>query len=235
MKPIIGVTSSLEAHRLSVSLDNINSLVNAGAVPTVVPNLLDEENIMQLAETLDGLLVTGGGDIDPTLFGEEPHQKLGSICPERDIFEISIIQKMLALDKPILAICRGCQILSIAAGGDMYQDIYSQIGGNILQHSQKAPNWHASHFVNVNKDSLLYKITQTEKFKVNSYHHQAVRKMPENFEVCATSSDGVIEAYESKKHPFVLGVQWHPECLAQKKDGLSYAIFEAFAEACKDK
>ncbi|MBT2689384.1 gamma-glutamyl-gamma-aminobutyrate hydrolase family protein [Bacillus sp. ISL-47] len=232
MKPVIGVTSDLHDQLLSLSMDNIISLINAEAVPIVLPNLLDEENADQLTETMDGLLVTGGGDIDPILFGEEPHQKLGNICPERDAFEISIIHKMLTLDKPILAICRGCQILNIAAGGDMYQDIYTQLDGTLLQHSQKSPKWHATHYVNVNKDSLLYKIAQKEKFKVNSYHHQAVRKMPVNFEVCAISNDGVIEAFESKKHTFVLGVQWHPECMTQKKDGTSISIFHAFVRAC---
>ncbi|KML43595.1 gamma-glutamyl-gamma-aminobutyrate hydrolase family protein [Cytobacillus firmus] len=232
MKPIIGVTSNLDDHTLSVSMDNIHSLLNAGAVPVVVPNLLDDEKVEKLAETLDGLLLTGGGDIDPTLFGEEPHQKLGSICPERDVFEISMIQKVLARNKPILAICRGCQVLSIALGGDMYQDIFSQIGVPLLQHGQKAPRWHATHFVNVKRDSLLHKVTGMQSFKVNSYHHQAVRKMPENFEVCAEASDGVIEAFESTKHRFALGVQWHPECMTQKNDDPSNAIFDAFVKAC---
>ncbi|KAF0825679.1 gamma-glutamyl-gamma-aminobutyrate hydrolase family protein [Cytobacillus firmus] len=233
MKPIIGVTSNLDDHNLSVSMDNIHSLINAGAVPVVVPNMLDDDKIEKLAETLDGLLLTGGGDIDPTLFGEEPHQKLGSICPERDTFEISMIQKMLARDKPILAICRGCQILCIALGGDMYQDIFSQMGVPLLQHGQKAPRWHATHFVNVKRDSLLHRVTGMLSFKVNSYHHQAVRKMPENFEVCAVANDGVMEAFESKKHSFALGVQWHPECMTQKNDDPSKAIFDEFVKACK--
>lgn len=181
---------------------------------------------------MTGCCLLAGGDIDPTLFGEEPHQKLGSICPERDVFEISMIQKVLARNKPILAICRGCQILSIALGGDMYQDIFSQMGVPLLQHGQKAPRWHATHFVNIKRDSLLHRVTGMQNFKVNSYHHQAVRKMPENFEVCAEASDGVIEAFESKKHRFALGVQWHPECMTQKNDDPSKAIFDAFVKAC---
>lgn len=235
MKPIIGITSDLEGRHLSVSMDNINSVVGAGAVPIVLPNLLDEENIDLLVEKMDGLLITGGNDVDPTLFGEEPHPNLGSVYPERDAFEISIIKKALDLNKPILAICRGCQVLSIAAGGDIYQDIHAQYPGTLLQHSQKAPIWHASHFVDVKKDSLLFDITQTEKFKVNSFHHQAVRKIPDGFDICASSSDGVIEAFESKKNSFVIGVQWHPECMTVKKDGPSLSIFDAFIDACKNK
>lgn len=235
MKPVIGITSDLQGRYLSLTMDNINSIVGAGAVPIALPNLLDEENIDLLLERIDGLLVTGGDDIDPTLFGEEPHQYLGIVYPERDAFEMNIIKKALDLDKPVLAICRGCQVLCVAAGGDIYQDIYSQYPGTPLQHSQKAPRWHASHYVNAKKDSLLYKITQKEKFKVNSFHHQAVRKIPENFEVCARSSDGIIEAFECKNYSFVLGVQWHPECMTEKKDVPSVSIFHAFINACKNR
>ncbi|OHX44674.1 MULTISPECIES: gamma-glutamyl-gamma-aminobutyrate hydrolase family protein [Cytobacillus] len=235
MKPTIGVTSNLNDQLLTLSMDNIDALTESGAVPIVVPNYLVEENINQLIEKIDGLLVTGGGDIDPTLFGEEPHQHLGSICPERDSFEMSIITKMLDHNKPVLGICRGCQILAIAAGGDMYQDIYFQMEGEILQHSQKAPRWHASHFVSVKKDTLLYKIVQTDRIKVNSFHHQAVRELPKEFEVSAISNDSVIEAFESKKHSFVLGVQWHPECLTEKHDKPSLLIFQHFVNACKNK
>ncbi|PLR81470.1 gamma-glutamyl-gamma-aminobutyrate hydrolase [Bacillus canaveralius] len=233
MNPIIGVTSNLIDQQLCVSMDNIDALTGTDAVPLVLPNLLDMAMINSIAGRLDGLLVSGGGDIDPTLFGEEPHRNLGIICPERDSFEINIIKKMLVLDKPILAICRGCQILNIAVGGDMYQDIYDQHDRSLLQHAQKAPRWHASHYVNVKADSLLFQITQKEKFKVNSFHHQAVRRIPVGFEACAMSSDGVMEAFESKTHAFVLGIQWHPESMVMRRDRHSISIFETFIEACK--
>ena len=232
LKPIIGVSSSLKMDLMTVPLENIQAVTAFGGVPIVLPNLVGDE-INTIANMLDGLLLTGGGDIDPTLFGEEPHVGLGSITPERDFFEINLIQKMLELNKPILGICRGAQILNIAVGGDMFQDIYSQNDRTLLQHDQQAPRWHASHFVDVTKDSLLNKITQVDRFKVNSYHHQANRLVPVGFQVSAVSSDRIIEAIESIEHDFVLGVQWHPETLLPKKDIVSEKIMGSFIAACQ--
>lgn len=233
VKPIIGISSNLKEGILSVATENIQAVAAFGGVPIVLPNIVG--NVELIAEKMDGLFLTGGGDIDPTLFGEEPHVGLGSITPERDTFEIAIIKKMLELNKPILGICRGAQILNIAVGGDMYQDIHLQIESKLLQHSQQAPLWHASHFVQVMKGTILSEITQIEKFKVNSFHHQANRSVPTGFEVSAVSSDGIMEAFESKNHKFVMGVQWHPEYLLLKNDSISAAILSAFIDACEVK
>jgi putative glutamine amidotransferase len=232
LKPIIGISSSLKEQSLSVSTDYIQAVIKFGGVPIVLPNL-QEEGIDSFVQLIDGLLLTGGGDIDPTLFGEEPLQKLGNITPERDEFEIAIIQKMLKLNKPILGICRGFQIMNIAVGGDMYQDIYTQTEKRLLQHTQHAPRWHASHFVQVKKGTILSGIVQREKFKINSFHHQAVRKIPNEFKVSALASDGIIEAFESKIHTFVMGLQWHPESMISKNDPVSSAIFKAFIMSCE--
>ena len=232
MRAIIGVSSNIKEDLLSVPISNIRAITKFGGVPIVLPNFVGDE-FEKIAETIDGLLLTGGGDIDPTLFGEEPLPGLGNIVPERDLFEMALIQKMLELNKPILGICRGAQIMSIAMGGDMYQDIYSQKDDALLQHYQQAPNWHGSHFVEVTQGSLLHKIVGVDKFKVNSYHHQALRNMPAGFIVSSVASDGVIESFESTKHPFVMGVQWHPENLIAKGDDSSLAIFDAFINACK--
>ncbi|SDI45819.1 putative glutamine amidotransferase [Natribacillus halophilus] len=218
---------------ISLSQDNVTAVVNSGGVPIMLPNILEEELIGRMVEQLDGLLVTGGGDIDPTLFGEEPHQNLGSINPARDRFEMLIIQACLEKDIPILAICRGCQILNIAAGGDMYQDIYSQKNGELLQHQQRAPRAHGSHYVDVTPGSRLAKIAGATRYKVNSYHHQAVRAMADGFTAVGTASDGVIEAFESEKHSFVIGAEWHPENMALAGDEYSVRLFDAFIEAAR--
>ena len=231
MNPVIGVSSNLKGEVLSVSTANIHAIARFGGVPIVLPNLQDD-GVDAIAEMIDGLLLTGGGDIDPTLFGEEPHPRLGNIVPERDAFEIQLVQKMLEKNKPILGICRGAQILSIAAGGDMYQDIYAQSSEQLLQHDQQAPNWHASHFVHVTKGSILSDVAGVEKFKVNSFHHQAVRNIPNGFIVSGIASDGIIEAFESENHSFVMGIQWHPESLLLKDDLVSAAIFKRFIDAC---
>lgn len=236
MKPIIGVTSSVKDERtMLVSYDNIDSVTASGGVPLVLPNLTNEEEIEQISNRIDGLLVTGGGDIDPTLFGEEPHPNLGLITPGRDTFEISLIKKMIKARKPVLAICRGCQVLNIAGGGDMYQDIYSQTDRQLLQHRQVAPRSHGSHYIDVQEGSLLNQITGSDYYKVNSFHHQAVRDMAPGFFVSARSSDGIIEALESREHPFLLGVQWHPECMTALGDKPSLLLFSAFIEASKEK
>lgn len=232
MKPIIGVTAHVELdYKHTLNHDYIQAVINAGGIPVLLPIGIDQD-VEQLLTKLDGIVVTGGGDIDPTLFGEEPHPKLGMISPGRDSFELALINQALAADKPILAICRGIQILNIAVGGDMYQDIYTQTEEPLLQHSQKATRNHLAHYVNAGEDSLLAKIAGETKFKVNTYHHQAVRHVPKPLVVSGTASDGIIEAIESVEHKFVLGLQWHPEPLAVSGDEIGHRIFKRFIESC---
>lgn len=233
MKPIIGITASLDNGKMTVDRTNSDAIFRAGGVPLVLPYTVDENEIEQLVDRIDGLLLTGGGDIDPTLFGEEPLPGLGSICPERDTLEMALIRRMLDNDKPIFGICRGCQILNIAAGGDMYQDLYTQRDA-LLQHSQKAPRWHASHTLRIEEGSLLHQIVGESTYKVNSFHHQAVRKLAPGFAHSAATKDGVTEAFESQQHRFVLGVQWHPECTTGV-DPISQRLFAAFVGECKRK
>lgn len=232
IKPIIGITAHVELdYKHSLTNDYIQSIIQAGGIPVILPIGLDSD-VEQLAKKIDGLVVTGGGDIDPILFGEEPHPKLGMISPGRDTFEIAMIEKMLVCNKPILAICRGIQILNIAVGGDMYQDIYSQIDERLLQHSQNAVRTHMSHYVTATENSLLAEIAGQSTFKVNSFHHQAVRHVPKPLVVSGVASDGIIEAIESVEHAFVLGVQWHPEPLAISGEISAKRIFSRFVESC---
>ncbi|MGV3487506.1 MAG: gamma-glutamyl-gamma-aminobutyrate hydrolase family protein [Tuberibacillus sp.] len=234
MKPLIGITSSIgKSGEASVADAYVKAVEKSGGIPVILPNITSEEGIEKLAATIDGLLVTGGGDIDPTLFNEEPLPGLGEITPERDAFELSIIPKMLEARKPILGICRGIQILAIAAGGDMYQDVYSQNSDRpLLQHQQHAPRSHGSHFVTVENNSLLHQIMGEERFKVNSFHHQTVRRPGNGFRVTAVASDGLVEAIECIDHPFAVGVQWHPECLLETNDAYSMKLFAAFIRGC---
>ncbi|GAB3800171.1 gamma-glutamyl-gamma-aminobutyrate hydrolase family protein [Virgibacillus kimchii] len=233
MKPVIGLTASMEMDQsvYSVTNRNVKAILRAGGMPVLLPYFLEEEDVEQIAGQIDGLYATGGYDIDPTLFGEEPHPDLGTIIPARDHSEIKLMKKLMGMKKPILGVCRGSQTLNIAAGGDMYQDIYAQMDQELLQHRQKAPMEHMSHYVYVEKDSLLYQITGEEKFKVNSYHHQANRNVPKGFQISGTSSDGVVEAVESRELPFVLGLQWHPEATATINDQPSLKIYKAFINA----
>ncbi len=225
----------LEGKDYLVSIDNAHAVLQAGGIPVMLPYIEDDKDIEELAESIDGLYLTGGDDIDPTLFGEEPLPNLGIIIPSRDAFELKLIRKFLSLDKPILAVCRGCQILNIAVGGDMYQDINSQFKEDILQHQQRAPKPHGSHYIDVPEGTLLHRLSGSKRFKVNSRHHQANRNVPAPFKVSGVASDGVIEAIESNVHSFVLGVQWHPENMVFGGDETSLKIYVKFVEACKKK
>lgn len=233
MSPIIGMTARLENEAIIVHRDNTEAVMRAGGMPLVLPFSAQENILRQMAEMIDGLILTGGGDIDPVLFDEEPMPFLGSICPERDALEVGLIRMMLQMNKPVFAICRGCQILNVAAGGNMYQDLASQRSGT-LQHMQQAPRSHPSHFVQVKEGTLSHRIVGLSQIRVNSFHHQAVKELAPGFVVSATSADGVIEAIESERHRFVLGVQWHPENMASS-DVVAQRLFDAFVEACGQK
>lgn len=236
MKPIIGIVPAIDEEKglYYVHEDNIRAIEEAGGTPILIPYYSTPKNT-RILHLMDGLYLTGGNDIDPTLFGEEPKPHLGNITRVRDNFEIKIIRKILELEKPILAVCRGTQILNVALGGDMYQDIYSQIETPILQHQQNATKSHPSHFVNIDKNSLLYQLVNETKIKVNSRHHQANRNIAKSLKISGRANDGVIEAIESTDHRFVLGLQWHPENMAVKGDEVSRKIYQGFIQVCKEK
>lgn len=235
MKPLIGVIPAMESDEkfYKVSKNNLVALEEAGGIPVVLSYLSNANDIDQIIEQLDGLYLTGGDDIDPIHFNEEPHPNLGAFNPKRDAFEIEVTKKMLVKDKPVLGVCKGAQIINLASGGDMYQDIHAQIDDSLLQHNQKAPNYVALHEVELMKGSLIYQVVGRGKIRVNSFHHQANRQVDDAFVISGRAKDGVVEVVESKVHRFVLGVQWHPEMMAAVGDDFSNKIFEGFISACK--
>lgn len=232
MKPVIGVTTDIENESKNVLYNsNVQAIIRAGGLPIIIPTGI-EQDVKQLSSMLDGLLLTGGGDVDPMLYGEEPHKNLDDVSPRRDLIEVVLAKEMMQANKPVLGICRGLQIINIALDGNMYQDIYSQREETLLQHSQKASWYHSSHFVQVKKGTILEAITKSDQIKVNSFHHQAVRDVPLPLIISGVASDGTVEAIESTEHDFVLGVQWHPESLAEIKDKVSLDIFNQFLKKC---
>ena len=237
MKPVIGVTPSMEMDEkfYSVSKNNLLALEQAGGIPVVLPYLATQEDINQIVDQLDGLYLTGGADIDPLYFNEEPHPNLGAFIPKRDAFEIEITKKMLAKNKPILGVCKGAQILNLATGGDMYQDIYSQIEHPLHKHSQKVPRYAPSHTVELTEGSLIHRLIGKSNVRVNSFHHQANRQAGKGLIISGKASDGVVEVVESTEHHFALGIQWHPEMMGvEGKDPSSQNIFRGFISACKN-
>lgn len=231
MRPIIGITCNLEdasdLHTLNKAY--IHAVENCGGVPLILPIVQTTEAIKTHCRIIDGLILAGGVDVDPKYFGEQP-TGTGEIAPERDSFEMALAAEFLDLDKPILAICRGVQVLNICTGGDIFQDIDRQLEG-VLKHVQQAPKWYPTHSVQLKEGSRLEKVFASTVIQVNSFHHQASRKIASGFEACAWSQDGVIEAVESVKHRFVIGVQWHPEQMAPRSEQ-QMNLFREFVRAC---
>lgn len=233
----IGVTcvynENLNIGRLN--FDYIRAIEKAGGVPVPV-FILKEESILPLLKIIKGLLLTGGGDVDPYYFGEEPFVGQGEISPLRDRIEIKLTKAALKRNIPLLGICRGAQVLNIAAGGSIYQDIHLNRleKGVPLEHMQKAPRYHPFHDINIVEGTLLSRILKGKgKIRVNSFHHQAIKKVAAGFRVNALASDGIIEGVESGAHFFALGIQWHPEALALKEFPGGQEIFNAFLQAVK--
>ena len=210
-KPVIAITGNYDDQTCKLAEGYYKSVQRAGGVPVIVPPLTDTDAIINTLDHVDGLLLSGGGDFNPLLVGEEPSPRLGSINSERDIPELLITQLAYNRQIPILGICRGIQTLAVALGGKVAQDI-SDIAK--VKHSQDAHRSEPTHSIIVEKDSTLYNIYNSDAQQyVNSFHHQAVSDPGPRFRVTAKAPDGIIEAIESREFKSIMGVQWHPECL----------------------
>ncbi len=199
----------------SVSTDYLKAIVQAGGIPVILPVFEDPSLAEPIITGLDALVLTGGGDIDPVYFGELPLRQLGEVCPQRDEADLWLARYALAEDLPLLAICRGIQVLAVAAGGSVYQDIAAQVSGVINHSLIRTTKWHAVHDVSLHAGSLAAKVSGGGLVRVNSFHHQAVKQVVSPLAVTGTAVDGVVEVIESKEHRFVLGVQWHPEMMTE--------------------
>lgn len=232
VKPIIGITAFVEDD-LSAHLNAAysKSIIEAGGIPLIIP-LGVEEDAEQILALTDGLLLSGGYDVHPFLFGVDPSPKLGKIHPARDAVELALIEAAFLRKMPIFGICRGIQILNVALGGTLYQDIDSDhYSTKLIKHMQQAGRSVATHYVQIIAENLLATILEQEKIAVNSFHHQSVNVLAENLKVAAKSSDGIIEAVVHEELPFCLAVQWHPEELAIAGDPHAQKLFAAFIEA----
>lgn len=233
-RPIIGITSGLndaETFHL-LCRQTMEVLVHFGALPVILPITDDEPLLREYAQRMDGFLFSGGGDVNPLLFGEQPDPACGSISPLRDSHELALARILLERgDKPMLGICRGLQVLNIALGGTIYQDLSAHYEGKLIAHRQKMPEQYPSHSVRLLDGSAIQRISGCNDMMVNSLHHQAIHQMGQDFVPTAFAPDGVIEAAEHRQHPFLMGVQWHPERLWQK-DMKAASLFDAFVKAC---
>lgn len=221
-KPVIGITANSlfsengvfpGMERVYANQSYLHSVGKAGGIPVLLPTLNSEADMTEQLKRVDGVILSGGSDINPLLFGEEPDAKLDFILPDRDEYEIALAQLAYQSGKPILGICRGIQVLNVAFGGSLYQDIHSQAANCSLKHFQSSRRDFAGHTADIVPGSLLYDILDAAALPVNSFHHQAVKDVAPGFIVTARARDGIIEAIEKPGKSFLLGVQWHPEML----------------------
>ena len=224
--PVIGLTGNFRDGDCTLAEGYYQSILKAGGVPFIIPCYDDTDALINTLDKLDGILLTGGADINPLFLGEEPIQELHGINPRRDRQELLLTR--LAADRqiPILGICRGIQTMNAALGGPLYQDIHSQMEGTRIKHDQNLDRCYASHTVAIEKDTLLHRLFKTDTIAVNSFHHQAIKEPAPGFRVCARATDGVIEAMESTEYKSMLGVQWHPECFILKGDECMMPLFQ---------
>ena len=196
----------------------------------MLPNVADKKLIREYIKTIDGLLLTGGNDMNPKFWGEKPHRKAIIDPIERDTFDLAIAEFALKAGIPILAICRGHQVLNVVLGGDIYQDL-SSIGHKTLGHTDPGEAGKSFHNIKIDKNSLLYGIIKKTRINVNSSHHQVINRLGRSLQATAIAPDGIIEAIELPEKEFVLGVQWHPESIFRRSH--SQALFSAFVKISK--
>ncbi|MCM1030750.1 MAG: gamma-glutamyl-gamma-aminobutyrate hydrolase family protein [Oscillibacter sp.] len=235
-RPLIGITAGLFTvetgvfagmERVYVNRDYVDAIEKAGGVPLLLPPVEDEEAAAYFAGLCAGFLFSGGIDVNPVLYGHEPHAALGAVNTRWDRAELSLLRRVLDTDKPVLAVCRGHQLLNVACGGTLYQDL-SEMPQPVFRHSQLACRADRIHTVGIVPDSVLGEIFGGDLF-VNSFHHQTLRDLGKGLRATACSEDGVIEAVEMEGKAFVVGVQWHPEMLLTGSDDM-LPLFERFVQ-----
>lgn len=244
-QPLIGIpcrpdTSGLYPKR-PINAQNLsysNAVIQAGGIPVLVPVEVTGELLTELFTRIDGIIFCGGGDIDPVFYNEPPMvENLSTIQKDRDAHEIALIRMAMERHKPFLAICRGVQVMNVAAGGSLWQDLYTQypqaMRHDYFYNDDRLPRSYIAHEVTLEKETLLSKIVGANRLPVNSLHHQAVKDIPPTLRAGGRADDGVIEVLEAVDHPFGLGVQWHPEELVAQQE-TARKIFAAFVDASRN-
>ena len=238
-RPLVGITafssSFIEPPHLPIfglSRRYVSAIEAAGGAPLIVPPGLDESALRTVFDRLDGVLLPGGGDIDPACYGEAPHPAVYGVSPERDRGEMAIARWAVDAQKPVMAICRGIQVLNVALGGTLVQDIPSQWPNPLLHMfdtTQVERNFMA-HAVDIEPGTRLREVIGADRATVNSWYHQSVKHIASGLSVAARAPDGVIEAVELPGHRFALGVQWHPEWLTDQQPEMK-RLFESLVQA----
>ncbi len=240
--PLIGLparpSQSQSGSALNViSSSYINAVIQASGLPVLIPWQMEDDLLTEILARLDGLLFCGGGDLNPAWYHETPQvDNLAEVQPERDRLELALMQLALQRGKPFLAICRGIQVMNVAGGGNLWQDIAAQ-NPQALRHDyyyrDRHPRDYLAHEVRLEESSRLSQILKTDRLPVNSMHHQGLKTIAPGLKAVGYTADGLVEVLEAPEHPFGLGVQWHPEDLIEQQES-ARQLFGAFIEAARN-
>jgi putative glutamine amidotransferase len=232
MKPVVGILAETDDElTTNLWITYVSAIEKAGGVPVILPYAESSETLEDYVSLCDGLLFTGGVDIEPIRYGEKTSSFCGKIQKYRDEHEFKTFEKAFRTGKPILAICRGCQLVNVAFGGTLYQDLPTELPSEI-SHRQTEEKFSPSHSVRIERGSPLYELLQSDECKANSFHHQAIKTLGKDLAVMATAHDGVIEAVYFVGESYLRAYQWHPERLFDS-DEQNRKIFGDFIGACK--
>lgn len=249
MKALIGITASYtnndglgkllhigtKGQSYNVLSDEyVQAIQRSGATAIIIPRLDTDNEREEMLDKLDGIVFSGGADIDPYHYGEEKSEACGQPVPDQDEHDLALARIALKRDIPILGICRGCQLINIVLGGNLYQDL-SEVGFDALCHDPDEYNrWEGKHGIKIDESSALYEIFSKDRVQVNSFHHQAVKETAPDLKVVARSEDGLAEALEGRKRKDLYLVQWHPEMMATKNSD-QQRVFDYFVERVNNK
>lgn len=232
MRKIIGLIPLYDDERTSYWMlpGYMKMIEDLGGFPVMLPLTTDQKELSQVLSICDGIIFTGGQDIEPALYHTRKSDECGPCCKERDKMEAYLFERAMFQDKPVLGICRGIQLMNVMLGGTLYQDLKKE-HPSMVEHLMKALYDRPIHIVNVIEHTMLADLIGVGYYPVNSYHHQAIRDIAQTAEVMAVSEDGLIEAISVPGQRFAVGVQWHPE-LIYTKDEKSKKLIQAFIGAC---
>ena len=234
-KPLIGIITILDAQavpRVSVNINYQNAVIRAGGVPILLPVTREEELLAGYADMCDGFLFSGGQDISPCRYNELPSRLTGPSSLLLDDYQLNLMKLVLDSKKPFIAICRSIQVLNVACGGTLYQDL-TEFSPTVSKHMQETDRGDVSHPVTIQEGTRLHSLFG-DRIWTNSYHHQALKRVPGSLKVAAHSDDGVVEAVEVRDYPFGIGLQWHPEAMLASDDAM-LPLFQAFIQAAGDR
>jgi putative glutamine amidotransferase len=218
MKSVIGITTYMGDKKgyYSISGNYVDSVIMAGGIPICIPVICNEEDFARYLDLVDGIIFTGGNDVSPLSYGENPISQVNNVSSIRDDYEISLFRRAYAGGIPILGICRCNQLINVALGGSLYQDINAQVPGSLGHSPEGISVDELYHSIKIEKNSRLHDIFNEDRMFVNSFHHQAIKRLGDGLVISAMSEDGIIEGMESTKEGFLIGIQSHPECLTKR-------------------